>query len=290
VATQRSTFREVQEGVAWQKALRDRYLAEGTPPVEHLDLGRAVVRRVSRAFAEHIILKYEWLGTMAPTSVHYGIFFGDACAGVTCVGVNGVGTAGALKHKEFGIERSEFCTLARGACVHWAPTGTNSKLVAWTIRLLGKETKSKTLIAYADTDAGEIGTIYQACNWVYLGRTMRRPELVSPHGRALNIKLLGDLAKQNHVPFAEMRKALEAKGWKLQPSNTKHKYIAILDKKDRALVERIEGMRLPYPKRGDETRGESKDGVAPGHQPGEGGSIPTSPLQDLPKTTRRKRR
>lgn len=78
----RLTFREARADVAWQKQLRDRYLAEGTPPVPHLDVKRAEVRRVSRKLATQIILKYEWLGAMAQTGYHYGIFYGSACAGI----------------------------------------------------------------------------------------------------------------------------------------------------------------------------------------------------------------
>jgi hypothetical protein len=115
---QRSTFRDVCADVAWQKQLRDRYMVEGVPPVENLDVKRAVVRGVSRRLAEHVILKYEWLGTMARSAEHFGIFFGDYCAGVCCVCLNGVGTAGTSSNQEFGIERKDLATLARGACVH----------------------------------------------------------------------------------------------------------------------------------------------------------------------------
>ena len=94
MATSRSTFREAASDVAWQKQLRDRFESEGVPPVPHLDVKRAVVRPVSRRMAEQIILKYEWLGTMAQTGYHYGIFFGSYCAGVCCVAA-GAATGGA---------------------------------------------------------------------------------------------------------------------------------------------------------------------------------------------------
>lgn len=71
----RLTFRDKCPDVCWQKQLRDKYLAEGIPPVPNLDVKRAVVRPVSRHLAEQTIYKYEWLGTMAATSLHYGIFF-----------------------------------------------------------------------------------------------------------------------------------------------------------------------------------------------------------------------
>ena len=159
----RLTFRDKANGRAWQKALRDEYLHEGTPDVD-LRLKGAKVRRVSRKMAERVILKYEWLGTMGNSGLHYGIFFGDYCAGVCCVALNGSGTAGNTVHLQFGLQRSDVATLVRGACVHWAPSGSNSKLVSWTCRLLERDSAAKLVGAYSDSDAGEIGTIYQACN------------------------------------------------------------------------------------------------------------------------------
>ena len=73
----------------------------------------------------------------------------------------------------------------------------------------------------------------------------------------------------------DQRKQAEAKllgkGWKRQKSNPKHKYVYLLDKKDKALRRRIEAMRQPYPKR-TPTGGASEPTEA-------GGSTPTRPLQ-----------
>ena len=122
------TFREKVD-TCWQKQIRDQYLPEGTPNVPHLNVKKAVIKQVSRKLARQIIYKYEWLGTMATSSSHfYGIFFGLHCAGVTCVSVNSTGTGGVNAHCKFGIKRNEFNHLVRGACVHWAPIGCNSKL------------------------------------------------------------------------------------------------------------------------------------------------------------------
>lgn len=273
----RLTFRDKAGTVCWQKQLRDKYLSEGTPPVPHLDVKRAEVRRVSRRLAQQIIYKYEWLGTMAPTTYHYGIFFGAYCAGVCCVGLSSA-TAGKDKHHEFGLNRpDELLTLARGACVHWAPTGANSKLVAWACRLLSRDGLGKALIAYSDAEAGEIGTIYQACGWVYIGKTklIGEAEIVSPGGRVFNRKFVGNHAQRRAVTFSQMRCALLDGGWRFQSNNQKHKYVAILDKSDRALIARVERMRQPYPK-----RAASVDSDTAAHQAAEGGAHPTAALQN----------
>lgn len=269
----RSTFRSACEGVAWQKQLRDRYLAEGVPPVPHLDVKRAEVRPVSRRLAAQVILKYEWLGTMAQTRWHFGIFFGPFCAGVCCVGRNCTG--GAMSHELFKIASHELLVLARGACVHWAPPGTNSRLVSWTCRLLERARLGKILIAYSDTDAGEIGTIYQACNWTCIGRGASTRQWVAPNGRSFDQMRPRDLARDKGGTRMQWVHALRAAGWREQPSNPKHRYVYVLDRTDRALVERVERMRQPYPKR---PCAQSTAGGAPADQAGGGGSTPTCAL------------
>jgi hypothetical protein len=198
--------------------------------------------------AEQIILKYEWLGTMAQTGYHYGIMFGQFCAGVCCVAA-GAATGGVNSHKPFRIRRHELAVLARGACVHWAPQGTNSKLVSWTTKLFREDTACKILIAYADTDAGEIGTIYQACGWTYIGRGASTRQWIAPTGRIYDQKLPYDMKRRYGGTRSQACEKLRQAGWYEQPSNPKHRYVCILDKNDAALVSRIEKMRQPYPKR-----------------------------------------
>ena len=214
----------------------------------HLDLRRAMIRPVSRQAAEQIILKYEWLGTMAKTGYHFGIFFGPFCAGVCCVAAGG-GTGGVNSHIPFGIRRNELAVLARGACVHWAPSGTNSRLVSWTCRLLARDTHCKVLIAYSDTDAGEIGTIYQACNWTCIGKGSSTQQWVAPNGRVYDQKLPWDLKRSRGGTRSQWVEVLRAAGWRNQKSNGKWRYVYVLDSADEVLIRRIAAMRKPYPKR-----------------------------------------
>lgn len=246
----RLTFRKATSAVAWQKQLRDNYLGEGVPNVPHLDVGQAVVRPVGRKLAEQIILKYEWLGTMSSTSYHYGIFFGDYCAGVTCVGGSSC-TGGMNNHKFYAVKRDEFLILARGANVHWSPNGANSKLVAWTCKMLSRSNAGKVVVAYSDTDAGEIGTIYQACNWTYVGKSSKLKQWVSPIGRVYDWAYLNSLRTAQGKRFSRKtyHNLLLENGWTLQSANPKHRYVYVLDKKDKGLLRHIESMERPYPKR-----------------------------------------
>jgi hypothetical protein len=273
----RATFRPVQDDVAWQRQLRDRFNGDGVPrTVPHLDLKRAVVRPVSRRLAESVILKYEWLGTMAQTSLHFGIFFGDYCAGVTCAGPC---CTGGSPHKLWKLDPHEFIVLARGACVHWAPTGTNSKLVSWTVKLLRKMRTAgfagKLLAAYADSDAGEIGTIYQACGWHYVGRSSGTlKQWVAPNGRIYDTMKPRDFARQRGGTRMQWVGAMRRAGWREQATNPKHRYVQLLDVDDKPLADRVRHLVEPYPK-----RERSADSGAADDQSAGGGASPTRSLQ-----------
>jgi hypothetical protein len=115
--------------------------------------------------------------------------------------------------------------------------------------LLAKDTNARLVIAYSDTDAGEIGTVYQACNWICVGHGGGPPMWVAPNGRVLNWKIVGDLAKRRGGTATEWAESLRANGWRQQKPNPKYRYVYILDKADKVLAERVESKRTPYPKR-----------------------------------------
>lgn len=276
----RLTFRDKCPTVCWQKQLRDKFLSLGTPPVETLDLRSAMVRPITRRTAEQVILRYEWLGTLPPSARdHYGIFFGMFCAGVTCVGWGG-GGANINAFMEFGLSSQyELAYLMRGACVHWAPPGTNSKLISWTCRLLKSDSPCKAVIAYSDTDAGEIGTVYQASNWACIGRGSATTQYVSPEGRVMDQKLIHDMKRRSGHSRSDCRSRLLLAGWREQKSNAKFRYVYVLDRADKRLMGKVESMRQPYPKRAGSIASD-----APAVQAGEGGSTPTPALQTSSST------
>ncbi len=241
----RLTFRDKSTDICWQKQLRDRFLDDGTPFNSPISIKDAIIRPVSRNFASQIIMKYEWLGTMAQTGWHYGIFFGSYCAGVCCYSA-GSATGGVNVHKMFNVLPRELGVLARGACVHWAPHGANSKLVSISSKLFCKDTKCRLIIAYSDSDAGEIGTIYQACNWIYIGKGAATRQWVSKNGRVMDQKLPYDLKRKYGGTRSQYVEYLNRNGWHEQSSNPKHRYVYVSDK---SLLGFLRNMGKPYPKR-----------------------------------------
>tara|TARA_R110002012_G_C11460261_1_gene592718 strand:- start:40 stop:789 length:750 start_codon:yes stop_codon:yes gene_type:complete len=135
------------------------------------DIKNAKIKLITNKEAKEIILKYEWLGTMGTsTRFCYGIFFDGYLGGVACYG-----ELGAIAFKGYTQTVGENyynkgIILNRGACVHWAHEHSGSKLISLSLKEIKKK-GYKFVVAYADSEAGEIGTLYQATNWYYIGIT-----------------------------------------------------------------------------------------------------------------------
>lgn len=250
----RSKFREDTSGKAWQRLVREEKAREYDDRVKwwegvDLSLKRSRVRPITRQQAEKMILEYEWLGTMAPTRYHYGIFFGEVLGGVGCVGTN---AGGRNTHRMFGVKQNRCVVLARGACPHWTPKGTASRLIAWTDNLLAREDVADVMLAYGDPEAGEIGTVYQACNWHYIGTSGKQPDwALSPENKVLHTRGVSALAARNDTDFDTVMQALVDAGWQRMTQTPKHRYCTILAEgaTKRRIEAKIAPLIEPYPKR-----------------------------------------
>lgn len=252
------TFRDKFKYKAYQRIIREKRAKQDTVKLHEgidLSLKKAIIKPVSYAFAKKTILEYEWLGTMASTNYHYGIFFDKLCGGVACYAVGG-GGANLNAANEFGIGQPELAYLARGACAYWTPTGSASKLISISLKLLTKDVPNiKVALAYSDTDAGEIGTVYQATNWICIGRGKGIKQFISPNGRIYDQKIVYNLREQagklGTVKWTDQRDHMLKNGWTVQQSNPKWRYIYILAKgeeKDR-IYNMIKNKITDYPKR-----------------------------------------
>jgi hypothetical protein len=160
-------------GTAHQRIVRDRLEVEDLGGLfgrwwESLDLSIATaeVREIDHATASTIILRYEWLGTMPAVTLHcFGIYFGGALGGAVVYSPEYAENLGVWDRYGY---TGKIILLARGACAHWAHPHAASKLIRQSMRLLPR--RYEVVTATVDADAGEIGTIYQACGFDYVGR------------------------------------------------------------------------------------------------------------------------
>ena len=155
---------------AHQRIMREKLaMTEVAPTGIDLSIGSSEVREITPAEASKIILKYEYLKRMSVSPWHcFGIFFGGEIAGAVVFSNEYAENLGVWD--KYGYT-GKIILLSRGACVHWAHPHAGSKLISTSIRMLPP--KFEVVTATVDPDAGEIGTLYQACNFFYVG-SMRK--------------------------------------------------------------------------------------------------------------------
>jgi hypothetical protein len=123
------------------------------------------VRPIPLSDARAIIEKHEWLGSMPVARWAFGIFFGDRCGGVVVFGDEYAENRGVWDKYGF---TGRIIGLLRGACLPWAHPHSASKLIRGAMRLLPE--RFRVVTATCCAAAGEIGTVYQAAGFDYVGQ------------------------------------------------------------------------------------------------------------------------
>lgn len=115
---------------------------------------------------QRFIERHEWLGKMPtrPTHRFIATYKGQLAGVIVMATPNSFGNL--LGPESRHLEK----LISRGASISWAPKNLGSALIMYSIRWMVKHTAFRIFTAYSDTEARELGTIYQACNFIYLGQ------------------------------------------------------------------------------------------------------------------------
>jgi hypothetical protein len=204
-----------------------------------------VVEPISADEAKAFIVRYEWLKTIGRPLARYGARAKGGCLAAVAL----FGNAGAT-HAVPEAYRAQAITLQRGACAHWAHEHTASWFIPRACAMAARQHGWRIFVAYADESAGEIGTVYQAANWRYVGQSTTRRVRGKPRDRDHFRRIgwpkgrwISDRAFYSHKGLT-----LDAPGWERATRPAKHKYVWIEAPRQerRELAALFES--LPYPK------------------------------------------
>jgi len=122
--------------------------------------------KIMCAKIKEFIEKYEWLGKLPnrPTHRFVALYNGEIGAAIIMSTPNSFSKILGDDTKD--IEK----LISRGANAYWTPKNISSALIMWSIKWMVNNTVFRLFSAYSDTEAKEIGIIYQACNFIYLGQ------------------------------------------------------------------------------------------------------------------------
>lgn len=232
---------------------------------------------------KQFIERHEWLGKMPHRPTHRFIAtYKGVLAGVIVMATpNAFSNLLGKEHRD--LEK----LISRGACISWSPKNLASALIMYSVRWMVKNTHYRFFTAYSDIEAKELGIIYQACNFIYLGqnsgarfeyfdpsfsekgfsdRVFRKTSSYKLYAQNLGITWQKawshrDQIFWNKIP-EEIRQKLKAESKRHQescerrPVPRKHKYLYILGK-DKAETKRLLSIfkdrnpsltGFPYPK------------------------------------------
>ena len=228
---------------------------------EKIDITKnnAVVKEITRDTALPVIEKYEWLGTLPVNYKKFaGLYFNSALAGVVCfVDVKFGG--------KFTLFNYPAICLGRGACVHWCPDYGASFLIQKSLKLLFSKSNPKYVVAFTDSKAGEIGTIYQACSWIYLG-SKKTKEWIDKNGKRYDtntpsVRAVSGFARKNNKDLKATKEQrneqilkMKKEGYELVNGPMRGKYATIVGMKNkiyRQMLKKLLKNKKPYPKRPD---------------------------------------
>jgi hypothetical protein len=249
--------------IAYQRIVREEQARKPSLFIEKkrslaAGLNNASVKEIDFDTAQRIIKTYEWLGNMGTTEYCFGLYFGPYLAGVECFGrTAGTNVAASVCGPEYA---NRVITLARGACVDWAHPHSASFLIRRACNLM-VEKGYNIFIAYSDEEAGEMGTVYQASNWLYCGMTGRSEKFRTPDGKVRDARLVHaytrdrrgmvDHEYRTKCSRDEMRKQMIADGCEFFKGQPKHRYVGVYgDMRIKRAV--LKALRWPiesYPKR-----------------------------------------
>lgn len=153
--------------------------------------------------------------------------------------VFGVGATSTLV-RPYGLTPQEGCELVRVALKsHGAPVSQILAIALAKIKV--RYPGLKLIVSFADPDEGHVGSIYQATNWIYSGKT-EKCKFPVIDGVKRHPRVVADMLDSGRI---KSRSDLQ---WITMPG--KYRYLFPLDKK---LRKQLLKLAKPYPKRIEQT-------------------------------------
>lgn len=189
----------------------------------------------SEKAARYACERWHYSGTLLPIkNVKYGVWEGDVYKGAV------VYSRGVNKHigTQYGYDQRSAVELTRVALrEHQAPV---SQIVGITLRMLPKKDRGlRLIVSYADPMQGHLGTIYQAMNWLYVGRSSPGTVYLDYRGRPVHRRTIDMARSRGKDPRDEYTR---------EKRPGKFKYLYPLTEE---AADRIEPHGKPYPTEAD---------------------------------------
>ena len=186
------------------------------------------LEKASRKAVDYACKMFHYSKNAAPRAhdLAFSVIDNNIFCGVICYGRGATNDIG----KPYNLSSGECIELIRVALN--GKQSITSKAVSISLKLINKYAPLvKLVVSFADPEQGHSGTIYQATNWIYTGKTIAATEYILEgkriHGRTFRAK---------GSPLSAIKKM----------GSSKYRYIYPLDK---SLIPMCKALSKPYPKK-----------------------------------------
>ena len=160
-----------------------------------------IIEKSEQQHLKEFIEENEWLGNLSQYTTHwFGCYYSDILAGAILFNMPNAFSK-LLGEDTKNLER----LISRGACISWSPKNLASSFLMWCIKWMVKNTDFRLFFGYSNPIAKELGTIYQACGFYYLGQSAGATSMyINPY----NGKIVSDRYFRQKVAFKKYAEEL----------------------------------------------------------------------------------
>lgn len=201
------------------------------------------VKAIPNKLTYPFLLNIHYAKRIPSISYSFGLFDNDELIGVVCYGTP---PSAPLKQGIAGKEYSQYVLELNRLCLKYNRHNEASFLVSKSLKLLPVP---KIIVSFADTAQQHIGTVYQACNFIYTGLSAKRTNWKLKGKEHLHGQTIADEFRGLPNRSSLMR-AKYGNCFYLEPRSRKHRYIYILGshKWKKQVKQYLKYKQYPYPK------------------------------------------
>lgn len=210
------------------------------PNMPVLDISRCETMPVSHKMIRPILLNDHYLHRDCQCLLRVGMFVDHILAGICCYGTTIATVSDAVCGKEY---RYNVLDLNRLYIYDWAGKNSESWLIGQSFKWLKKIYPDRfILVSYASINHGHIGTVYQATNWLYTGKSAIGGLRFWIDGVEKTARAVMARYGTVSLPILKEKFGDRIKWDKTEPKN---RYVYFLKKK---MAKKLKYSVLPYPK------------------------------------------
>lgn len=224
---------------------REKLLSSYTKPdLSNVKPRQLKVKQIKCKQARGYIASFHYSKTMPDSSRFvFGLFYNDLLCGVCVFGMG----CGKNQYTAIcpDIKNGEYIELTRLWLEDSLGKNSESYFISHSIKLLPKEIKM--IVSFSDEKQGHYGYIYQATNFLYLGKNKGGKMLITEDGIEKHPRLLG-IYRMRHPEYKDYSndELMDLLGYKYIGGGCKHRYVFFRDKK---LQKKLNLQTQEYPKK-----------------------------------------